>query len=149
MPSALVRALSERSRLPVVDETNIDAFLAPGASEPDNAVLFFTGDPGQRPEADDVAVVLPELLQFFRGRLRGGVVSRSAEDKLKSRFNVVVMPSLVVTRRDQPIGVLGKIRDWSEYVEKVAAWLAPDAPVMVPSGGPKVEITHAGREIVR
>ncbi|UVK48607.1 hydrogenase accessory protein (plasmid) [Mesorhizobium sp. AR07] len=149
MPSVLVRALSERARLPLIDETNIDAFLAPAASEPDNAVLFFTGDPSQRPEADDVAVVLPHILQTFQGRLRGAVVLRTAEDKLKARFNVVVMPSLAVTRRDQPVGVLGKIRDWSEYVEKISAWLAPAAPVMVPSGGPKVEITHAGKEIVR
>lgn len=149
MPSNLVRALSERARLPVVNETSIDAFLSPAAGEPENTVLFFTGDPAQRPEADDVAVVLPELLQAFGGRLRGAVVQRGAEDKLKSRFNVVVLPSLVVTRRDQPVGVLGKIRDWSEYVEKIGGWLSPDAPVMLPSGGPKVEITHAGKEIVR
>lgn len=149
MPSALVRALSERDRLPVVNEANIDAFLAPAAGEALNAVLFFTGDPKQRPEADDVAVVLPELLTAFGGRLRGAVVDRAAEEKLKARFNVVVMPSLVVTRREQPVGVLGKIRDWSEYVEKIGAWLSPDAPVMVPSGGPKVTITHAGKEIVR
>lgn len=149
MPSALVRALSERTCLPVVDETTIDAFLAPAAGEPDNALLFFTGDPKQRPEADDVAVVLPELLHAFGGRLRGAVVGRAAEDKLKVRFNVVVMPSLVVTRRELPVGVLGKIRDWSEYVEKIGAWLSPDAPVMAASGGPKVAITHAGKEIVR
>lgn len=149
MPSHLVRALSERAQLPVVDETNIDAFLAPTEGETENTVLFFTGDPAQRPEADDVAVVLPEILQAFRGRLRGAVVKRDAEDKLKARFSVMVMPSLVVTRRDQPVGVLGKIRDWSEYVEKISAWLSPDAPVIVPSGGPKVEITHAGKEIVR
>ncbi|MBP2448309.1 hydrogenase accessory protein [Rhizobium leguminosarum] len=149
MPSYLVRALSERTRLPVVDETSIDAFLAPAAGEAEHAILFFTGDPSQRPEADDVAVVLPELLQAFGGRLRGAVVLRTAEDKLKPRFNVVVMPSLVVTRRDQPLGVIGKIRDWSEYVEKITAWLAPDAPVMVASAGPKIEITHSGKEIVR
>ncbi|PZU89542.1 MAG: hydrogenase accessory protein [Shinella sp.] len=149
MPSHLVRALSERAQLPVVDETNIDAFLAPTEGEAENTVLFFTGDPAQRPEVDDVAVVLPEILEAFRGRLRGAVVKRGSEDKLKARFSVMVMPSLVVTRRDQPVGVLGKIRDWSEYVEKISAWLSPDAPVIVPSGGPKVEITHAGKEIVR
>lgn len=149
MPSFLIRALGERTRLPFIDETNVDAFLAPAAGETENAVLFFTGDPSQRPEADDVAVVLPELLHAFRGRLRGAVISRSAEDKLKARFNVAVMPSLVVTRRGQPLGVLGKIRDWSEYMEKISGWLSPDAPVMVPSGGPRVEFTHAGKEVIR
>jgi hydrogenase-1 operon protein HyaE len=149
MPSHLIRALRERTRLPFVDETTVDAFLAPAAGEAENAILFFTGDPTQRPEADDVAVVLPEVLHAFRGRLRGAVVLRAAEDKLKARFHVVVMPSLVVTRRDLPVGVLGKIRDWSEYVEKIGAWLSPEAPVMAPSAGPRIEITHGGKEIVR
>ena len=149
MPSVLIRALGERTGLPFVDEASIDAFLAPAADEPVNTILFFTGDPKQRSESDDVAVVLPEILHAFAGHLRGAVVQRAAEEKLKARFNVVVMPSLVVTRRELPIGVLGKIRDWSEYLDKIGAWLAPDAPVMVPSGGPKVEITHAGKEIIR
>ncbi|MDK1389471.1 hydrogenase accessory protein [Sinorhizobium sp. 8-89] len=149
MPSAVVRALSERVRLPVVDETNIDVFLASTTGEPVNAVLFFTGDPSQRPEVDDVAVILPELLRLFRGRLRGAVVRRTAEDKLKTRFNVVVMPSLVVTWRDQLVGVLGNVRDWSEYIEKIGACLAPDAPVVVPSGGPQVVMPVPAGEIVR
>ncbi|TCU33100.1 hydrogenase accessory protein [Rhizobium azibense] len=149
MPSYLVRAWSERMQLPVVDEASIDTFLAPAAGEAEHSILFFTGDPAQRPEADDVAVVLPELLQAFQGRLRGAIVLRAAEGKLKPRFNVVVMPSLVVTRGAQPLGVIGKIRDWSEYVEQIGNWLSPDAPVMVASGRPKVEIIHAGKEIVR
>ena len=149
MPSVLIRALGERTGLPFVDEASIDAFLAPAVGEAANTILFFTGDPKQRSESDDVAVVLPEILRTFAGRLRGAVVLRPAEEKLKARFNVVVMPSLVVTRRDLPIGVRGKIRDWSDYMEKIGAWLSPDAPVMVPSGGPKVEITYAGKEVIR
>lgn len=149
MPSYLIGALRHQAGLPFVDETNIEAFLAPAEGEPENCILFFTGDPKQRPEADDVAVVLPELLRTFQGKLRGAVIDRAAEENLKARFNAVVMPSLVVTRRDQPVGVLGKIRDWSEYVEKIGEWLSPDAPVLAPSGGPRVEITHAGKEIVR
>ena len=104
MPSVLIRALGERSGLPFVDEASIDAFLAPAAGEAANTILFFTGDPKQRSETDDVAVVLPEILRIFAGRLRGAVVLRAAEEKLKARFNVVVMPSLVVTRRDLPVG---------------------------------------------
>ncbi|AGS25256.1 hydrogenase expression/formation protein hupG (plasmid) [Rhizobium etli bv. mimosae str. Mim1] len=149
MQSALVHPLSEKAHLPVVDETNIDAFLIPGSGEPANAVLFFTGDPKQRPQADDVAVVLPQLLQAFSGRLRGALIGRAAEEKLKSRFNVVAMPSLVVTRREHPVGVLGNICDWSEYIEKISVWLSPDAPVMVAPGGPKAGIVRPGREIKR
>lgn len=145
MPSFLVRALSERMKLPVVDETSIDAFLAQEASEPEHSLLFFTGDPAQRSESNDVAVVMPEILQSFQGRLKGAVVARDAEEKLKARFHVVMMPSLVVTRRDEVVGVLPRIRDWSEYMEEIGRWLQPGTPAMPPSAGPKVEINYSGK----
>lgn len=145
MPSFLIRALSERMQLPVIDETNVDAFLAPGAGEPDHTMLFFTGDPEQRSESNDVAVVMPEILQTFQGKLRGAVVLRAAEEKLRARFHVVIMPSLVVTRCDNVLGVLPKVRDWSEYMEKISAWLQPGVPPMPPSAGPKVEINYTGK----
>jgi hydrogenase-1 operon protein HyaE len=147
MPSFLIRALSERMHLPIVDEASIDAFLVPGANEPEHTLIFFTGDPAQRSESDDVAVVMPEILQTFQGRLRGAVVARSAEDRLKSRFHIMMMPSLVVTRRTDVLGVLPKVRDWLEYMEKISSWLRPDAPAMPPSAGPKVEINYAGKGV--
>ncbi|WP_018240260.1 hypothetical protein [Ensifer sp. BR816] len=146
MPSIPIRPVRARG-LSVADETNIVAFVA-AAAEPDNPVLIFTGDRAQRPEADDVAAVRPELLQFIRGRLRGGVVRRPAKGKVKARSNVVV-PSLVIMGRKRPAVVLGNVRGGSKYVDRLGAWLSPGAPVMVPSGRPKVEITHAGKEIVR
>jgi len=145
MPSFLVRALSERMKLPVIDDTSIDAFLAKEASEPEHSLLFFTGDPAQRSESNDVAVVMPEILQSFQGRLKGGVVARHAEEKLKARFHVVMMPSLVVTRGDAVLGVLPRIRDWSEYIEEIGRWLLPGAPGLQPSTGPKVEINYSGK----
>jgi hydrogenase-1 operon protein HyaE len=145
MPSFLIRALSERMQLPVIDDTNVDAFLAPGAAEPDHTLLFFTGDPDQRSESNDVAVVMPEILQSFQGKLRGAVVLRAAEEKLRARFHVVIMPSMVVTRREDVMGVLPKVRDWSDYMDKIGAWLQPGVPAMPPSAGPKVEINYTGK----
>jgi hydrogenase-1 operon protein HyaE len=147
MPSALVRALSERMNLPIVDETSIDAFLAADPAEAEHAIIFFTGDPAQRGETNDVAVVLPEILQTFQGRLRGGVVRRGSEDKLKSRFHVVVMPSLVVMRGSEIMGILPKVRDWSEYMEKIDIWLRPGTEPMKPPAPQRIEITHAGERI--
>jgi hydrogenase-1 operon protein HyaE len=145
MPSFLIRALSERMGLPVVDATNIDAFLMPGEGEAEHCLLFFTGDPAVRSESNDVAVVMPEILQSFQGRLRGAVVARAAEEKLKARFHVMVLPSLVVTRRDDVLGVLPKICDWTDYMERVGRWLEPGVPAMPPSAGPKVEINYTGK----
>jgi hydrogenase-1 operon protein HyaE len=143
MTTPLLRALTERHGLPLVDASSVDAFLTPAAGESPHAVLFFTGDPSQRAETADVAAVLPEILAAFSGRLRGAVVTREAEAGLKSRFHVFVLPSLVVTRGLDPVCVLPKILDWSEYREKIEVGLDPAAPALVAGKGPKIEITHS------
>jgi hydrogenase-1 operon protein HyaE len=136
----LVDSLVSRHGLPVVDQDNLDVFLAPAADEPAHALLFFTGDPATHRETGDVAVVLPELLAAFRGRLRAAVVARAAEDALKRRFQVAVLPSLVVTRGADPIGVLARVCDWADYMTRITAWLDPAAPVLRPSERPRVRI---------
>ena len=144
MPSALVRALHERHGISRLEPETLDAFLD---DEPRHTLLFFAGDPKARLEADDVAVVLPELLKAFRGRLRGGVIAPAAEEKLKARFHVVMTPSLVVTRGRDTIDVIAKIRDWSEYVILIEAALAPGASAMASGAGPRTEIRFNGKRI--
>ncbi len=141
--SALIAALTTRHGLPVVDAETLDAFLTPAAGEPQHALLFFTGDPDQRSDSGDVAVVLPELLAAFPGRYRAAVVARPAEAALKARCRVEVLPSLVVLRGASVLDVLPRIRDWSDYLDRLAAALRPDAPdYTAPS---RIEITANGR----
>ncbi len=147
MPSALVRALTERHGLPRVDASSIDAFLAPAVGEAACTLLFFAGDPAQRSETDDVAVVAPQLLAAFAGRLRGAVVAREAEEQLKARFGVVVMPSLVVVRDGLPLTTIAKIRDWTEYLEKIGACLSDGARPRPRGEGPKTEFLHSGQRV--
>ncbi|MCW2315243.1 hydrogenase-1 operon protein HyaE [Rhodoblastus acidophilus] len=137
MDHPLLQALVERHGVPVVDDASIDAFFA-GAARP-HALLFFSGVGAPRPETSDVAVLFPELLKAFAGHVQGALVAPEAEAKLKSRFQVFVFPSVVVTRDGQPVAVLPKILDWADYREKIAAALAPDAPVLVAAQGPKTE----------
>lgn len=141
--SALIAALTHRHGLPTVDADSLDAFLAPAASEPAHAILFFSGDPEQRGDSGDVAVVLPELLATFAGRFRAAVVARDAETTLKARCRVDVFPSLVVLRGATILDVLPRIRDWSEYLDRLDAALRPDAPEM--PAAPRIEITTNGR----
>ena len=86
--SALIAALASRHGLPTVNAETLDTFLAPAAGEPEHVLLFFTGDPDQRTDSGDVAVVLPELLSAFPGCFRAGVgrsIGRGgAEDTLSS-----------------------------------------------------------------
>jgi hydrogenase-1 operon protein HyaE len=143
MPSPLIQALSSRHGLPVVGEADVDRITGEG-----HALLFFSGDPNERTDADDVAVVLPQLLASYAGQLVGAVVAREAEAALKARFQVQALPSLVVTRGGEPVAVIGRIRDWSEYREKITAALAPDAPVIT-GDAPRVSITYSGRRAVQ
>ena len=144
----LIAALATRHGLPTVDADSVDAFLAPAGGEAEHAVLFFTGDPDARSDTTDVAVVLPELLTAFRGRLRGAVVARGAEEALKARFDVQVFPSLAVARGAVPVGTVARIRDWSDYVERFERMLDASRPEPARPAGPKVESTHGGRRTV-
>ncbi len=141
--SALIAVLASHHGLPTVDAESFDAFLAPAAGEPDHALLFFTGDPDQRNDSGDVAVVLPELLAAFRGRIRAAVVARSAEAALKKRCHVEVMPSLVALRGQTVLDVLPRIRDWGECLDRLEAALQPDAPEFFAAS--RVAITTSAR----
>jgi hydrogenase-1 operon protein HyaE len=143
MTAPFLDALIQRAGLPVVDATNIDAFLAPAAGESAHALLFFSGAAAPRPESSDVAAVLPEILRAFAGRLRGAVVAPEAEAALKGRFQIFVLPSLCVTRGLDPVAVLPKILDWSVYLEKIEAALDPAAPALTGPKGPKIEFTFS------
>lgn len=125
MPTPLIAQLVSRHGLPALDTDTVDAFLSSGSGEPAAAILFFTGD-ASRPEANDVAVVLPELLEAFAGRLRAAVVARAAEAALMPRFGVRVLPSLALVRDGRNPAVIPKIQDWSSYVSRIEGWLAPD-----------------------
>lgn len=141
--SALIAALASRHGLPTVDIDTLEAFLVSSGNQPEHSLLFFTGDADQRTDSGDVAVVLPELLAAFPGRLRAGVVARSAEAALKTRCQVEVFPSLVVLRGRTVLDVLPRIRDWTEYLERLEAALRPEAPAFVAPN--RIEITAGSR----
>lgn len=137
MSEILVAALSSRYGLAVVDGGTVDAFLAGGGDDVD--LLFFSGDPAQRNDSGDVAVVLPELLRAFPGRLRAAVVARTAEAGLQKRFGVQVFPSIAVVRAGRTVAVLARIRDWAEYLATIATALAGGTV----EAAPRVVISHS------
>lgn len=129
MPTPVIEALSVRHGLAVVDAPGARAFAA-ASDGPADRILFFTGDPVQRPEANDVAVVLPQLLEAFAGKFRAAVVDRAAEDELKAAYGVMFLPSLVFLRAGDFVGMIPKIQDWTEYMAKADVFLsAPARPL--------------------
>ena len=115
--------LSGRHGLPTVDVAEIDDFLTGAESAGAVAVLLFAGDPLRWPEAHDVAVVLPELIEAFQGRLKGAVIAPEAELALAPRFNVQVFPSLALWRNGKLLDVIPKIKDWSVYIARITGLL--------------------------
>lgn len=125
-PHPLIARLTEADGLPLLDQANLPAFLS-GAGD---AVLFCAGDPAQYPESLDVAVVLPELLRAFPGRLRAGVAAPGLEPDMQARYGFNRWPALIFLRDGAYVGALAGIQDWSVYLARVGELLV--APVRRP-----------------
>lgn len=108
-----------RRGLPEVDAATVDRFLNTTDEADAIAVLLSAGDPARFPEAIDVAVVLPELIEAFKGRLRAAVIARGAESELGQRFGVRVQPTLIFVAKGETLGLIAKIQDWSIYVDGI------------------------------
>jgi len=118
----LIERLVAQLGFPEVDATTVDEFMA----GPGDAVLFFSENPRQHPESLDVAVILPELVNTFRGRLRAAVVSRASERELQKRFGFARWPALVFVRGGEYVGAITAVQDWDFYVSRVQELL--DSP---------------------
>lgn len=116
----LIARLTEDLGYPRLDAANLEPFLeAPG-----DGVIFCGGDPLQHPECPDVAVVLPELLGAFPGRLRAGVAGHELEPLLQARFGLSRWPSLVFVRSGSYVGTLAGMLDWPVYLARIQDLLA-------------------------
>jgi len=109
----------ERHGLPQVDAATVDRFLELSDEAGAVAVLLSAGDPARFPEAMDVVVVLPELIEAFQGRLCGAVIARDAESGLGQRFGVRVQPTLIFVRNGETLGLIAKIQDWPVYIDRI------------------------------
>ena len=87
-------------------------------------VIFVPGDAKRNLETPDVAVVLPELRQAFQGRFDCAVADDSVETELREATQIFKTPSLIFYRDGELIGGIPKVRDWSDYVERVTYFLA-------------------------
>lgn len=115
MSSPLIEQLTERHGFARVTPDNLDNFL----ERETTLALFLSADPRRYPEADDVAVILPELVRAFPARFKAAVVDRRLEDTFKQRYDIAVWPCLVFLRDGRFLGKISKVRDWSDYLERI------------------------------
>jgi hydrogenase-1 operon protein HyaE len=118
--SVLLEQLQIKHGLPLLDADNYDPFVYGN----DTVLLFFSNDPVLFLESHDVAVILPELLKAFAGRLQAAVVGKTIERELQARFRFTSWPSLVFLRGGEYLGVISGIKDWQEYLVEIGRVLA-------------------------
>lgn len=126
MSSPPIRRLFDDHGYPEVDLAALDELVR----GPQVTVLFFTGDPKEHRETNDVAVILPELVKAFPGRLRPALVARAAEKALQARYGLRRWPALVFLREQGYLGAITGVQNWSEYLDEIQRLLQaePTAP---------------------
>ena len=92
-------------------------------SRPGFHVLFVPGDAQRNLESADVAVILPELHRAFQGRFDCAVVADDMEEGVKSSSGVFKTPSLIFYREGACLGGIPKVRDWDDYMARIARFL--------------------------
>lgn len=120
MTSPLIEQLQTRHGYPLLDADSYDHFVY-GV---ETVVLFFCNDPVQFPESHDVAVILPELVKAFNGRLQAAIIAKPIERELQARFRFTGWPSLVFLRNGEYLGAITGIKDWQEYRQETVRILA-------------------------
>lgn len=135
MAHPLIQRLFDDYGYPVVDEHSHEAFVGQEGA----VVLFFAGDPKRYRETTDVAVVLPELVKAFSGRLMPAVVAPAAELALQRHYGFSAWPALVFLRRGGYLGAITGIQNWSEYLRDIEILLRTE-----PSRPPGFKIPVVG-----
>ncbi len=134
MTSPLIDALTAKHGFASVNAETAPAFLKANAE----TVLFFAGDSERLVESDDVAVILPEILKQFGGRLTPALVEKPAERALQLRYRFNAFPALVFCRGEGYLGAICRVLDWQDYLSEIAGILAREPseppPYQFPEG---------------
>ncbi len=115
MSHPLVQRLIDELGYPEVTLESHQEFI----SQPGISVLYFAGDAKSFRETTDVAVVLPELIDAFKGSLKPGVIASEAERELQRHYGFPTWPALVFLRDGGYLGAIAGIQSWSEYLQQI------------------------------
>lgn len=124
MGHPLIERLTSELGWPLLStEDEVLAWIA----RPGTHVLFVPGDWQRNLETADVAVILPELARAFQGRFDCAVVAGAIETEVKDSSGIYKTPSLIFYRAGACLGGIPKVRDWDDYMARIARFL--DLPI--------------------
>ncbi|MEM6482909.1 MAG: hydrogenase accessory protein [Pseudomonadota bacterium] len=121
MSHPLITRLTEEFGYPLLHSM---ADVAAFTEAPGHHVIFVPGDASRNLETPDVAVILPELRQAFQGCFDCAVASDAVEEELRTATSIFKTPSLIFYHQGQCTGGIPKVRDWSDYVERITHLLS-------------------------
>ncbi len=130
----LIAQLFSRHGFTEVRPGDFAAFVA----QPGHVLLLFTEDPVRYKETLDLAVVVPELVRAFPGRIKVGVLLPEAARELHAKYAFRRWPAFVMLKDGAYVGAVDGLRNWDEYVTEVQRLLA-SAPTRPPSVGVAVK----------
>ena len=137
-PHPLLAQLVDKHGFTELRSDSFDAF----ADAPGRALIAFTEDPARFRETLDLAVIVPEIVRAFGGRLRAGVLFPDAARAVAARYGFRRWPALVMLADGQYVGAIDGLRNWDEYLAEVAQ-LLDAAPTRPPSVGVAVSAVGA------
>lgn len=82
--------------------------------------LFVPGDAARNLETPDAAVVLPELRLVFQNAFDCAVVDDAIEAQVREAARALRTPGFLFFREGRFLGAIEKLRDWDEYLARVA-----------------------------
>jgi hydrogenase-1 operon protein HyaE len=99
---------------------DIAAFL----NRPGQHCLFIPGDPRRNLETADAAVILPELRLAFQNAFDCALIDDAVEAQLREHYRALKTPGLLFFRGPAYLGAIEKVRDWSDYLGRIAHLLS-------------------------
>lgn len=93
--------------------------LAEFTARPGAHCLFIPGDPRRNLETADAAVILPELRVAFQHAFDCALVGDNIETGLREETRALKTPGLLFYREGRFLGAIEKVRDWSDYLDRI------------------------------
>ncbi|MES9970437.1 MAG: hypothetical protein ABW092_10425 [Candidatus Thiodiazotropha sp.] len=124
MSSPLINDLIKSKGIATVNENSLEEFIRGHK----HSLLFFTENPVQFPESNDVAVVLPLLMDRFGERFQVAIVERESEHQLHARFPFDGWPALVMLQDGAYVGAISRMQDWDVYLKEIEHLLNAQPP---------------------
>lgn len=98
-------------------------------------LLFLPAHGRGHVETPDLAVVLPELVAAL-GTDGGAVAGQACERQMREALGGIALPAIVVLRDGMPVGSLSRMRDWDEFLDRLAPLVAAARDGSLPAATP-------------